>query len=859
MKLKHPVDNLRDTLLNEALLWLCIVSLPSVAVSLARIQTMGWLPLFAYQVFLLSLLWLCWFRRRHIAYHWRVGVILFVLGTTGLGGYLQYGPFAIAGRFLLLYLVIAALFLSGRAALWNAVLMLASLLLIALGAVNGVLQFQSNSFTDTNGTISWALTIFATFAYGGLVAVIVWRLIHILTGYQEQLMQANAELENRSQAVAESEGFVRATVDTLSASLAILDENGTIIGVNRAWRQVADAGKAESAHVCEGVNYLAVCDRATGTNAAGAAEMAAGIRQVLQGERDEYVQESQWKSPLKGLWFLSRVARIPTASGTRAIVTHEDITALWDAESEVRNLTRAVEQSPAAVLITDQLGNIEYVNPQFEQMMGYDKAEVLGSNPRMFKSGQTPAEAYKAIWNAISVGGKWRGELRNRKKSGELVWVDASLSGVKDRNGRIAHFIGVYVDITASKQAAQALQEARRQELEVGAIIQRTLVSEVPEGIEGAWLAKYADPSQVIDGDFALVHRFSPGCFEVLVGDVMGKGVQAALMGAGIITAYHRALAELLVTHANTPGLPTPAGIVNAIHRAMAPQLYAISSFATLALYRFDLDAGTLTYVSAGHTPGLLMRGPGAPALAILGDNLPIGILPQENYLEFSTAIGPGDTLLAFSDGITEARNPQGEEFGLARLSELIEQANKASLPPSTTLQALRGEQRRFTGGGPGADDLTAVMVAVQPRRGMTNRAVGDRIAPFVFTLPWRLEGLGELRAHITDCAASLSEDAAAALILASFEAATNIIRHAPLRVGDATLTCRITRERDAVVVELIYPSEAFTPPTELRPDMSGQSEGGFGLYIIEQSVDTVEYSSIMPGVASIRLVKRVG
>jgi anti-sigma regulatory factor (Ser/Thr protein kinase) len=139
----------------------------------------------------------------------------------------------------------------------------------------------------------------------------------------------------------------------------------------------------------------------------------------------------------------------------------------------------------------------------------------------------------------------------------------------------------------------------------------------------------------------------------------------------------------------------------------------------------------------------------------------------------------------------------------------------------------------------------------------MTNRAVGDRLAPLVFSLPWRLEGLGDLRARITECASSLPEDAAAALILASFEAAINVIRHAPLLVGDATLTCRITRENDAMVVELIYPSEAFTPPAELHPDMSGESEGGFGLYIIAQSVDSVAYSSIMPGVASIRLVKR--
>ena len=97
------------------------------------------------------------------------------------------------------------------------------------------------------------------------------------------------------------------------------------------------------------------------------------------------------------------------------------------------------------------------------------------------------------------------------------------------------------------------------------------------------------------------------------------------------------------------------------------------------------------------------------------------------------------------------------------------------------------------------------------------------------------------------------------ALILASFEAATNIIRNARLLVGNATITCRIARESNALVVELIYPSEAFTPPAQVEPDFSGESEGGFGLYIIESSVDSVEYSSPMPGVACIRLVKRPG
>ncbi|MCX7143110.1 MAG: ATP-binding protein, partial [Proteobacteria bacterium] len=126
-----------------------------------------------------------------------------------------------------------------------------------------------------------------------------------------------------------------------------------------------------------------------------------------------------------------------------------------------------------------------------------------------------------------------------------------------------------------------------------------------------------------------------------------------------------------------------------------------------------------------------------------------------------------------------------------------------------------------------------------------------------VFTLPWNLEGLGALRARVAECAGSLPAEDADALILASFEAATNAIRYSRLMVGDATVTCRIAREGAAVAVELIYPSAVFTPPVELRTDFSGETESGFGLYLIEQSVDSVEYASPMPGIASVRLVKR--
>ena len=407
------------------------------------------------------------------------------------------------------------------------------------------------------------------------------------------------------------------------------------------------------------------------------------------------------------------------------------------------------------------------------------------------------------------------------------------------------------------QQAAETGRQARQREVEIGTRIQHSLKGEMPEAIEGAWLAAYAEPSQVIDGDFYAVRRYHPACFEVLVGDVMGKGVPAALLGAGIKTTYNQVLADLLVAGLDARALPSPEQIVNALHRALTPQLIELASFATLALYRFDLEEGTLTYVNAGHTPGLLTRALDARVITLMGDNLPIGVVPEEVYVQTRLSVGPGDALLVFSDGLTEARNAQGEEFGMERLCGLFEAGSVADLPPATVLHAVRGELRRFTGGVPTQDDTTAFMVELHQRRRPSPRRIEQRVQPFVFMLPWSLDALATLRRQIEESARVLPEADASALLLASFEAATNILRHAPLMVGDATLACRITSEDQALVVELIYPSEAFTPPANVQPDLSGESESGFGLYIIEQSVDSVAYGSPMPGIASIRLVKR--
>lgn len=140
------------------------------------------------------------------------------------------------------------------------------------------------------------------------------------------------------------------------------------------------------------------------------------------------------------------------ASLSRVLVSLLDITARRAGEIELRKLSRAVEQSPAAVIITDTEGRIEYVNARFTEDTGYTPAEALGQNARLLKSGGMSADVYEQLWQTIASGAEWRGELLNRRKDGQPIWEAASISPVVDPNRRITHYVAIMEDVTQRKR-----------------------------------------------------------------------------------------------------------------------------------------------------------------------------------------------------------------------------------------------------------------------------------------------------------------------------------------------------------------------------------------------------------------------
>jgi PAS domain S-box-containing protein len=132
------------------------------------------------------------------------------------------------------------------------------------------------------------------------------------------------------------------------------------------------------------------------------------------------------------------------------------------AEDMVRKLWRAVEQSADLVMITDQAGTIEYVNPAFETVTGYSRGEVVGGTPQILKSGQHPDAFYRQMWQTILAGQVFRGVIINRRKSGENFIIEKTITPLCDADGRVSHFISNDRDISERRRLESQLQMAHK-------------------------------------------------------------------------------------------------------------------------------------------------------------------------------------------------------------------------------------------------------------------------------------------------------------------------------------------------------------------------------------------------------------
>ncbi|MGE5276705.1 MAG: PP2C family protein-serine/threonine phosphatase [Acidobacteriota bacterium] len=247
-------------------------------------------------------------------------------------------------------------------------------------------------------------------------------------------------------------------------------------------------------------------------------------------------------------------------------------------------------------------------------------------------------------------------------------------------------------------------------ELEIGRQIQASFLPEELPQPPGWEIAASFHPARKVGGDFYdAFHLPRRGRLGLAVSDVCDKGV-----GAALFMAVFRSLIRTAIERNDEAGAEVAANVeAAAAHNSdyIARTHGKANMFATLFLAVLDLESGALTYVNAGHEPPVVRRASGA--IARFPPTGPaVGLLPGLRFRVEETTLSPGDLLLAFTDGVSEARNPAGELYGEARLLALLE-GPPAAAP--ALLSRIEGSLRAHTAGGEPSDDVT--MLAVRRRQ----------------------------------------------------------------------------------------------------------------------------------------------
>jgi PAS domain S-box-containing protein len=286
-----------------------------------------------------------------------------------------------------------------------------------------------------------------------------WKLLSIASrdeiGALAQAFNTMAEeLGQQERILREQLHFLQTLIDTIPAPIFYKDATGRYLGCNTAFQTYLGRPKEE-------IVGSTVFDVAP-------AELA----QIYLDADQSLLQHPGLQCYEASIFFADGTLRdvmfykatFANADGTIGglVGTLLDITDRNRAEESLRKLSHAVEQSPASVIITDTAGTIEYVNPKFTEVTGYGAEEAIGRNPRFLTSGEMSREEYEHLWQTIRNGREWRGEFHNRKKSGELYWELASISPIRDTEGRITHFLAVKEDITERRTLENQLRHSQK-------------------------------------------------------------------------------------------------------------------------------------------------------------------------------------------------------------------------------------------------------------------------------------------------------------------------------------------------------------------------------------------------------------
>jgi serine phosphatase RsbU (regulator of sigma subunit) len=271
---------------------------------------------------------------------------------------------------------------------------------------------------------------------------------------------------------------------------------------------------------------------------------------------------------------------------------------------------------------------------------------------------------------------------------------DASLAGA------VASQLAGAISTSRTVRSLAAAENLRR-EVEIAAGIQRSLLPDRPPVIVGASVGARCVPADDVGGDLYDLIVDRRGRLALVIADVAGHGIGSALMMAMARAILRREIAEE----------KGPAAVLAATNQALFADLVNAGLFITIFCATYDPETRTLVYACGGQNPPLRVRAAGGEVDELQADGMPAGILPDVEFEEREVQLAPGDVVVLYTDGVVEARDADGDQFGEERLHDAV--GELAGAAPEEVIARIMGAVGRHVAGAPARDDSTMVVLAI--------------------------------------------------------------------------------------------------------------------------------------------------
>lgn len=382
---------------------------------------------------------------------------------------------------------------------------------------------------------------------------------------------------------------------------------------------------------------------------------------------------------------------------------------------------RALASSTEGITIADATKPdcpLIYVNKGFEELTGYSAEITCGTNCRFLQGKDTDPASVAEIRRAVKEQRDCVVEILNYRKDGTPFWNRLSITPIRNDAGVVTHFVGIQSDITARRQAEDALRAAKaelekankliRQDLELAAKIQKSFLPARSPELNDASAAWELIACDELAGDALNAVRLDGRYNIFYVVDVSGHGVQASLLS---VTLNHWLTGRIDRgdAAAGSSGdldenyVLSPTKVLTRLNRQF-PLDPSTGQYFTLIYGVLDTHTNEFRLATAGHPPAVYVPNGGSP-VSVQSDNIPIGVIQDASFCETMVKMHSGDRMYFYSDGLVETEDAHGERFETERLLQEIEGHRDISLQAS--VPRLISRLQRWSGKTSFDDDLS--------------------------------------------------------------------------------------------------------------------------------------------------------